>query len=208
MNRDQLYIFLAVLVGLLIFILAYQPFSPNTQNKMIVSQEEEDIPEMAEILESVEAPPLSREEEAARKSLRDLPLQEGSVGDKMLNFLLSGKRDYYRELYELKNNQFTADHLPGKDMKAELDHLAAILLAYSNLKIEVISHTQSKENWEKEQEITATRSEGIQKYLIESGLDNVRVSASGYGASRPIADNSSERGRQLNDRTEIIIRGL
>ena len=93
-------------------------------------------------------------------------------------------------------------------MEAELDHLAAILLAYSNLKIEVVSHIQDQGNWEKEQDITASRSEGIQKYLIDAGLDNVRISASGYGASRPIADNTSERGRQLNERTEIIIRGL
>ena len=45
------------------------------------------------------------------------------------------------------------------------------------------------------------------KALVDRGVPKSRLKAVGYGTSRPVADNSSESGRRLNRRTDIIIVG-
>lgn len=42
-------------------------------------------------------------------------------------------------------------------------------------------------------------------YLIKQGISSQCLIAKGYGKSRPIADNNTEEGRQLNRRTEFKI---
>jgi outer membrane protein OmpA-like peptidoglycan-associated protein len=41
--------------------------------------------------------------------------------------------------------------------------------------------------------------------LIERGVDPGRLSTEGYGAERPIADNTTDRGRRENRRVEIVM---
>lgn len=152
--------------------------------------------------------PLSPELEAARKALRALPLEEGSVADKLLNFLLSEKRNFYRELYEFKNHEFTAEQEPGSALAAELKHLGQVLLAYPALYVELTTHTSQDGSWEDQQNRTQERVDGMKVFLIEMGVESERVSTSSYGASRPIADEYSERGKQMNERAELLIRSL
>ncbi len=41
--------------------------------------------------------------------------------------------------------------------------------------------------------------------LVKLGIDDARVSAKGYGAENPIADNSTEEGRQKNRRISLRV---
>lgn len=57
-------------------------------------------------------------------------------------------------------------------------------------------------NWE----LSKARANGIVRYLVErGGLDSARLSAVGYGDSRPAAPNLSEEGRTKNRRVEILL---
>jgi chemotaxis protein MotB len=57
-------------------------------------------------------------------------------------------------------------------------------------------------NWE----LSRARADGILRYLVEKGgLDPAKFSAVGYGASRPVASNSTEEGRKHNRRVEIVL---
>ncbi len=54
--------------------------------------------------------------------------------------------------------------------------------------------------------LSKRRAEAVVKYLEENyGIDGSRLEAKGYGMSRPVADNSSNEGRQRNRRIEAII---
>ena len=44
------------------------------------------------------------------------------------------------------------------------------------------------------------------RYLESLGLDSVRIRWIGFGATRPVAGNSSESGRRRNRRVEFLIR--
>ncbi|MBL0321457.1 MAG: OmpA family protein [Ignavibacteria bacterium] len=49
------------------------------------------------------------------------------------------------------------------------------------------------------------RAETVKAYLVQHGIDQRRIQTVGHGPSRPIADNTTEFGRGLNRRTEIVI---
>jgi len=56
-------------------------------------------------------------------------------------------------------------------------------------------------NWE----LSARRAVNVTKFLQEQGLDPENLAAVAYGEYQPIADNSTEEGRALNRRIEIIL---
>jgi outer membrane protein OmpA-like peptidoglycan-associated protein len=45
----------------------------------------------------------------------------------------------------------------------------------------------------------------VRAALIQRGVSPSRLSAVGFGASRPVGDNATEEGRALNRRIEIYI---
>ena len=57
------------------------------------------------------------------------------------------------------------------------------------------------------QKLSEQRAESVRQYLIEQGLPDSSLTATGFGKSMPIADNSTAAGRQQNRRVEIIISG-
>lgn len=55
--------------------------------------------------------------------------------------------------------------------------------------------------------LSADRASAIVKYLVEfQDLDPYRVTAAGYGSYRPIATNTTDAGRAMNRRVDIIIK--
>jgi chemotaxis protein MotB len=58
-------------------------------------------------------------------------------------------------------------------------------------------------NWE----LSAARAASVVHLLDRYGLDPSRMSAIGYGEFKPIADNSTEQGRQKNRRVVLVVLG-
>lgn len=63
-----------------------------------------------------------------------------------------------------------------------------------------ISTAQFPSNWE----LSAARAAAVLRYLVTKGVPDSRVSAIGYASNYPVADNSSEDGRNQNRRVEFI----
>jgi len=74
-----------------------------------------------------------------------------------------------------------------------------------NSKIVVEGHTDSQGNATYNQELSQRRAESVRSFLIEKGVAADRISAQGFGLSRPIADNASPEGRANNRRVEIVV---
>ena len=53
--------------------------------------------------------------------------------------------------------------------------------------------------------LSQRRAEAVQQYLIEAGIEPARIEATGYGESRPIANNKYAAGREQNRRVEFDI---
>jgi OOP family OmpA-OmpF porin len=67
-------------------------------------------------------------------------------------------------------------------------------------------HTDGVGDYQKNLELSQGRANAVYQYLISTmGADAARITAAGLGASKPIANNSSEEGRAKNRRIEVVI---
>ncbi len=71
---------------------------------------------------------------------------------------------------------------------------------------QVVGHTDSTGNPNYNQTLSVNRAQSVVNTLIQDGVAPQRLSASGMGASQPIADNNTEAGRAANRRVEIYLR--
>ena len=88
---------------------------------------------------------------------------------------------------------------------SELDRLVALMEQNPKLRISLEGHTDSEGSDRDNQLLSERRAASVRAYLVDAGISNDRLEARGYGQSRPLADNSSEEGRQQNRRTELRI---
>lgn len=64
-----------------------------------------------------------------------------------------------------------------------------------------IQHAAFFSNWE----LSAVRASSVTGALNELGIDNIRLSALGFGPSKPISDNATKEGRAINRHISIVI---
>lgn len=95
------------------------------------------------------------------------------------------------------------------DIKPEgsafLDRVASILKTRTRKPVSIEGHTDNVGPADLNRDLSELRALAVMKGLLDRGVPKARMRYVGYGMSRPIADNSTIEGRQLNRRTEIII---
>lgn len=88
---------------------------------------------------------------------------------------------------------------------AQLDSLSQILAEKESIRIEIRGHTDNigSDNYNKK--LSVDRAASVYNYLIEKGIPKTRMKYRGFGPMVPVADNNTEKGRELNRRVEIMI---
>lgn len=86
-----------------------------------------------------------------------------------------------------------------------LDSVALVLEEYEKTLIEVAGHTDSTGSAEYNQRLSERRAESVARYLESQGVRSQRIATAGFGEEHPVADNSTERGRQANRRVELTL---
>jgi len=88
-----------------------------------------------------------------------------------------------------------------------LDEVGNILARWPDLKIEVGGHTDSQGSAAKNVELSRARARAVKDYLLNKfpELDPDQFTTAGYGASRPISNNTSALGRSKNRRVEFKV---
>lgn len=85
----------------------------------------------------------------------------------------------------------------------ELDRLARILIENPELDVEILGHTDSDGPPEYNLALSHRRALAVLRYLILAGYDVNKITANGYGETRPIATNLTPEGKQMNRRVEF-----
>lgn len=93
------------------------------------------------------------------------------------------------------------------ESNAELERLIKLMKDVPSLKIEISGHTDNTGSASLNETLSQSRAEAVVAYLTSKGIAANRMTAKGYGASKPIASNGTDDGRQLNRRTEFEIKG-
>lgn len=86
-----------------------------------------------------------------------------------------------------------------------LDEVFNTLQNYSSYKVVVEGHTDSSGQASFNQELSEKRANSVMRYLIEKGMAPSRVSAKGYGETRPAVSNDTAEGRRENRRVVFEI---
>lgn len=93
------------------------------------------------------------------------------------------------------------------ESNAELDRLVKLMNDVQGLKIELSGHTDNTGSAQGNIKLSQDRAQAVVNYLVSKGVSKSRMTAKGYGSSRPIASNDTSDGRQQNRRTEFEITG-
>lgn len=92
-----------------------------------------------------------------------------------------------------------------EDSYKVIDELVAYLKRKDDVRIELGGHTDNVGNAKNNQVLSEARANTVRDYLIEKGIDPERVTAKGYGMTKPVESNKTAEGRALNRRTEVTI---
>jgi outer membrane protein OmpA-like peptidoglycan-associated protein len=90
--------------------------------------------------------------------------------------------------------------------QAKLNDVAIALTKQdAESKIIIEGHTDSQGEPAYNQDLSQRRAQSVRDYLVSRGMAADRVTAQGFGLTRPIADNTSPEGRANNRRVEIVV---
>ena len=147
-----------------------------------------------------------------------LGFKDSTLNENVLTIPPTTGNAYYK-------NPFVVDiqHLPAKsfiledcnfetgkaDLKEEsfkvIDELVAYLNRKDDERIELGGHTDNVGKPKSNLILSDARANSVRTYLITKGIDPNRVTAKGYGLTKPIATNKTAAGRAQNRRTEVTI---
>jgi outer membrane protein OmpA-like peptidoglycan-associated protein len=115
-------------------------------------------------------------------------------------------REYSRKTFILENVFFDFGKASlKKESFPALDELYKSLDFNPTMQIEIAGHTDSVGSDQANLKLSQGRANSVRAYLIKKGIEARRVQAKGYGETQPIASNSTEKGRQMNRRTEVRV---
>lgn len=91
-------------------------------------------------------------------------------------------------------------------MYSDLDKMADFLLDNPDFKLRISGHTDSAGREDFNLKLSQERADVIKEYLVFfGGVDDSRISATGYGSSKPIVEEKTEEDMRLNRRVEFEI---
>ena len=86
-----------------------------------------------------------------------------------------------------------------------LDKLVSFLDKYQDQRVLIEGHTDNVGGADYNQSLSLQRAESVKKYLTLRGTASRRLTTSGMGMQRAIANNDTATGRQQNRRVEVVI---
>lgn len=88
----------------------------------------------------------------------------------------------------------------------DIKNLADFMQQYPQTNTTVEGHTDSVGTDQYNQRLSERRAQAVREVLVNQyGVESQRVDSVGYGETRPVADNSTEEGRQINRRVEAEV---
>jgi outer membrane protein OmpA-like peptidoglycan-associated protein len=107
----------------------------------------------------------------------------------------------------LQNIQFEYNSAAlTESSEAGIQMLTEFLQRNPLLKVELAGHTDNVGSDSYNLKLSSERAEVVRQALVNKGIDATRLTAQGYGATRPLVPNDSEEHRAMNRRTEMVVK--
>jgi hypothetical protein len=85
----------------------------------------------------------------------------------------------------------------------QLDQVANVIKTHPDMTVTIEGHTDSVGSDARNMKLSQARAEAVRAYLVKRGIDGSRLTAVGFGETRPVADNKTKAGRAANRRVEF-----
>jgi OOP family OmpA-OmpF porin len=85
----------------------------------------------------------------------------------------------------------------------QLNNVVQILNDNSTYKLNIDGHTDNTGKPDKNQSLSESRAASVKAYLVSKGINESRLTSTGYGQDKPISDNKTAAGRAQNRRVEM-----
>jgi len=91
----------------------------------------------------------------------------------------------------------------------EIKKVADFMKEFPDTTAEIGGHTDNVASAAYNQKLSEKRANSVRQYIIDKfGIDGSRLTAAGYGLTKPIADNGTAEGRQKNRRVEAVMEAI
>jgi outer membrane protein OmpA-like peptidoglycan-associated protein len=135
----------------------------------------------------------------ASATVGSCPHWSGSVsGELHRGLAASGRVRLYGILFDTDSAKIRAESLPT------LDEVVKVLASEPSWKLTVEGHTDSTGAAAHNQTLSEQRAASVRDYLVGKGVSGDRLTAVGFGQTKPVADNATELGRAQNRRVELV----
>ncbi len=100
-----------------------------------------------------------------------------------------------------------------RDVKNILKPVLALMRKYPKMQVEIESHTDIRGNKTYNRDLSQKRATSTKEYLVSQGIESYRITAIGYGESKPIIkcateDSCSEEEHEGNRRSHFVIKQI
>jgi adhesin transport system outer membrane protein len=87
-----------------------------------------------------------------------------------------------------------------------LDNAINTLKEWGDSNVEVAGHTDQRDTSKADynQRLSEKRAKAVMDYIVKKGIDAKRLTAKGYGYSKPLAENDPKEGNFVNRRVELV----
>jgi outer membrane protein OmpA-like peptidoglycan-associated protein len=89
---------------------------------------------------------------------------------------------------------------------AELERAALAVRDHASARVTVEGHTDDVGSDDYNLALSERRARAVAAFLVQHGVPHDRVTARGFGKTRPVAPNDGDAGRRKNRRVELVIK--
>lgn len=108
--------------------------------------------------------------------------------------------------FVMRNINFEFDSAILKETSFnEIDSLAVFMTENPGISIEISGYTDDSGDAAHNYTLSIDRANSVKEALVERGIADDRMSVVGYGESRPLVPNDSEKNKALNRRVEVRV---
>ncbi|MEO1205383.1 MAG: OmpA family protein [Pseudomonadota bacterium] len=153
----------------------------------------------------------ARQAEAAREAAAAQPTPEPEAADASRVAALQVEADACQDLLKSANSEgairfrFASSSLETSS-RPTLNRLVEIAQTCPQFRIEIEGHTDAEGRPDQNLVLSQQRAQSVVDYLVGAGLPRSRLTAVGYGETRPVAKNNTAENRAKNRRIEFSVK--